>query len=180
MPPTLPRECISTTPTPDLAHRGPMSGSSRRADTSFTMEAPTAMAASATGALTVSIDSGMSGRDERRARKTGVMRRISSDQHRRSVGTSRLAADVEDIGAVGDELTAVRDGGVGRKKVTPVAEAVGGDVHYADHDRSAEGDIAAAYAPDQAGATSGPPRSGGADRRGSPTGIGVTGAGGAG
>src|SRR4029077_20814274 len=95
---------------------------------------------------------------------------------------------VEHVRAFGDPALRVRNRVLGRKKATPVAEAVGGNVDDSYDDRTSErhrgtahpplheGSLTAALTRGHAGATSGPPRIGG-ERRGSATGIGFEGAG---
>ena len=69
-----------------------------------------------------------------RARRPGSTRRSSSSAAT-GVGAraGRLAADVEHVGARGDQREAVRDGGVGVEEAAAVGERVGGDVDDAHH-----------------------------------------------
>jgi hypothetical protein len=48
-------------------------------------------------------------------------------------GSRRLAADVDDVGTLGDELEPVLDGGVGVQPLAAVGEGVGGDIHHPHH-----------------------------------------------
>ena len=50
-------------------------------------------------------------------------------------GTRGLAADIEQVGAVGDELEPVRDRGIGVEPAAAVAEGVGRDVDDAHDER---------------------------------------------
>src|SRR5262245_57242397 len=72
-----PRMCMSTMGTPARPHSGSMRRSARPAETSFTMSAPAASAASATSAFIVSTDSGTR-TAARTARSTGSRRARSS------------------------------------------------------------------------------------------------------
>ena len=184
---TSPRECMITTPAPAAgAECGPWPGSILQPDTSLITAAPASSAAAATAALTVSTEIGTSGHacakrpDDGQDSPLFFVRRDGGCALR----SGRFTADIEQVGAFGDQLTRVLDRGVDRKKLTPVAEAVGGNVDDSKNHRPSEGHDAAAHPPGHgaatsgpagdrphAGATSGPPRSGG-DRRGSATGSG--------
>ena len=109
--------CMSTTTAPWRATSGSISG---EAVTSLTMLAPASSAAAATSGLQVSTESRRPGcrarsafddRDERAA----LLPRV----HRRRAGSGRLAADVDDVGSLGEQSLGVRDGVTGSRKRPP-------------------------------------------------------------
>src|SRR5690349_9899469 len=51
---------------------------------------------------------------------------------RRRAGTGRLATDLDDVGPLREELLDASDRTAGDQKITPVAEAIGGNVDDAD------------------------------------------------
>src|SRR5688500_18897216 len=92
-----------------------------------------------------------------------------------SAGPGGFPTDLDDVRAIGNQPSGMRHGVRGRKKITPVGEAVGGNVDDADYDRVIENDFIRAGAQParllhravllarsgHAGATSGPPNRGG-------------------
>ena len=126
--------CMRHTGTPAPATTSAMRGSTRIADTSFTNDAPAAMAASATTAFVVSIEIGTSVAS-RRPRITARTRASSTSAgHRVRPRPGRLAADVEHVGALGDERDAAGDRCPGIEVLAAVRERVGRHVDHA-HDR---------------------------------------------
>ncbi len=91
------------------------------------------MARSATAALTVSIEIGTSVSRARRS-ITGSTRSSSTSSGTGSEpGTGRLAADVEHVGTLGDQLEPVRHRRVGVEEGATVRERVGRDVDHPHH-----------------------------------------------
>ena len=66
---------------------------------------------------------------------------------RGETGTGRLAADVDDIGAIVEHLEAVRDCGVGVEVLATVAEGIGRDVEDAHDARAVELQLVFSAAP---------------------------------
>ena len=134
----MPRMCMRQTGTPAPATTSAMRGSTRIADTSFTNDAPAAIAASATTAF-VRVD---------RDRHVGRLAQAADHrEHARQLDVGRdgirpragrLAADVEQVGAVGDERDAARDRGPGIQVLAAVRERVGRHVDHAHHRRGRE------------------------------------------
>ena len=122
--------CISTTSQPRSAQSAASSGSARSAVTSLTIVAPASSAAAATAAFEVSIETVAPGPPgPARASTTGPTRSSSSLASTASAPgrvdsppTSRI------VGALGGELAAVGDRGLGVEEQAPVRERVGGDV----------------------------------------------------
>ena len=131
-----PRQCIATNGTDRSATRAGISGSARPPLTSLTREAPASSAAAATSARIVSIDTGA--RVAQRLDDGDDAAQLLGGARPLGTGPGGLATDVEQVGALGDELAAVRDRGLGREPGTAVAERVGGDVDDA-HDERAPG-----------------------------------------
>ena len=133
-----PSMCIRHTGTPASATTSAIAGSCRSAETSFTKPAPARIACSATAALTVSIEIGTSVRCASRVDHGQHPLELDLERHGVGARPGRLPADVEQVGAVGDELQAVGDGGGGVEERTPVRERVGGHVHHPHHGRGGE------------------------------------------
>ena len=102
--------------------RASISGSTRPAETSFTIVAPASSAASATAAFVVSMLTGTPGLGGERARRPGSTRRAPRRPSTGvGAGPGRLAADVEHVGARGHQREAVarprrRGRGSGRRR----------------------------------------------------------------
>ena len=104
------------------------------AETSLTSVAPAAMAASATSAWRVSM----------LTRTSPASASIDGDHPAAflgridglGAGPGRLAADVDDVGALGDQRPAVGDGRLVVEVPAAVGERVGGDVEHAHHERA--------------------------------------------
>ncbi len=63
---------------------------------------------------------------------------LERDRHRAAVGTSRLRADIQDVGALRDHPAGLVDGDRGIEKAAAVRKGVGRDVEHAHHDRPSE------------------------------------------
>lgn len=126
--------CIKTTSQPSSAATSGASGENRRAVTSFHIVAPALTAARATAGFIVSMDTGTS-LARRTASMRGTTRKIDLVKlgHGRRAGTRAFAADVQDVGALGDQATRVLDTILRREKLAPVREAVGRDVDDPHH-----------------------------------------------
>ena len=112
--------CIRHSAAPSAATTGAISGSARSAVTSLTIVAPACSAGRATSAFEVSIEICALAPAAIRPSITGSTRRSSSAAVTGSApGTRRLAADVEDRRALGLELEAVADRGVGSRRTGP-------------------------------------------------------------
>ena len=99
------RQCISTYGVPSRATSGSISSSARPPETSLTSTAPAATAASATEARMVSTETATPSAAS--ARPTGSTRSSSSCGLRpRRPRPGRLAADVDQVGPVGDAAAA--------------------------------------------------------------------------
>ena len=130
--------CIRHTGTPASATTSAMAGSCRSAVTSLTKPAPARIACAATSALTVSIEIGTSVACASRVDHRQHPLELDLERHRVGARPGRLPADVEQVGAVGGQLQAVGDRGVGVEERAAVRERVGGHVDHAHHGRGGE------------------------------------------
>ena len=132
------------------------SGSWRKAVTSLTKVAPASTAASATVSFAVSTLI-CTPAPAQRADDRDDAAQLLVDRHRLGPRTGRLAADVEDVGTLGDEHARVFDGAIEREPLTAVGERVGRDVEDA-HD--ARGHRALIVGPQALNRPSGAPMTG--------------------
>ena len=116
-----PSMCIRQQSTPASATRPASAGSKRKADTSLTIDAPASIAAAR------DLDLRRVDRDARAPRGEPLDHRAARGAAPRSAstgscaGTGRLAADVEDVRALVEQLAAVGDGGL-RGENSPPSE----------------------------------------------------------
>ena len=104
-----------------------MSASAKPPDTSLTMRAPASTAASAVdGVHGVDADDGSRLGERPHDRQHPLL--LHRDRHALGARTGRLAADVEQVRALGTESEPVRDRGLGVEVATAVTERVGGHV----------------------------------------------------
>ena len=105
------RQCMQTYVAPESATTSRIRGSARPPETSLTIVAPAASASAATSARMVSTDTVAPSRGELADHRDHAAE-LLLDQRPGRAGTGRLTADVEDVGAVGEEVATVRDRGV--------------------------------------------------------------------
>ena len=130
-----PRQCMTTKGAPAAATAGIIAGSARPPLTSLTRTAPAASDCSATEARMVSTETVTP--SEARPRTTGMTRLSSSVLvDAGGAGAGGLAADVHEVGALGDQVEAVLDGGRRVEPAAAVGEGIGGHVDDS-HDRAA-------------------------------------------
>ena len=130
-----PRQCMTTNGTPAAATTGIIAGSARPPLTSLTSVAPAATACSATAARIVSTltSDACRGQFADHGEHPAQLLGLVDPGGARAGG---LAADVDQVGALGDQVEAVLDGDVRVEPPPAVGERVGRDVHHA-HDRAA-------------------------------------------
>ena len=112
-----------------------MRSSARPPETSLMSTAPASSARSATSARIVSTDTVTPCADQAGDDGDDAAQLLLGVDAQRT-GPGGLAADVDDVGALGDELEPVADGGVGVEPLAAVGEGVGGDVDH-PHDAAA-------------------------------------------
>ena len=180
---TVPRECIDDQPGAMLGTDAGHSGVSPEPGDVVDDRRTGSRAAAATSALTVSTETGTPGQRARTALMIGrIRRRSSSAVTPAAPGPRRLAADVENVGAIGEQSLGLRQGRGGEKKLPPSLKLSGVTLMIPRTTGRSSGTVPprtrqliepVARRPrsaDHAGATSGPPNSGGA-RRGSAAGT---------
>ena len=112
-----------------------MSGSARPPETSFTATAPASSARAATSARIVSMESTAPRAGQRldhRDHPAQFLGRFGTSR----AGTGGLTADVEQVGAFGQQLVAVLDRGGRLEPLATVGEGVRGHVDDAHHQTS--------------------------------------------
>ena len=125
--------CMATQPTPSSAATAPC----ERRRTSLTSVAPAAMAASGDRRL-AGVDRDPDAVGGQRLDHRDDPAQLLGLVDRRGAGPGGLAADVDHVGALGDQAPAVGDGGVGVEEAAAVGERVGGHVEDAHDERTAE------------------------------------------
>ena len=133
-----PRMCIRIAPHLSSAMVFAIFASQRNALTSLTISAPASTAARATAALYVSIEMVADGRFAFSARMTGITRSssIASVTLCFRAGPCRFAANVEQVGAIIEQLQPMLNGFFGIEIKAAVRKGIRRDVHHAHQQRA--------------------------------------------